>query len=478
VALVLAGSSAALASPRADPTSGRAVFTGAASVHPTSVLINPAILGIDAVTSWYGALTLVAEQEHVATRVEDEAGALTPGPTLADARASFGGELAVVSHPTKRIALGGQFRSAPAETFFSAPGAAFHAEGGEQRDLALTVGGSLQVSDIFFIGAAIGLGFRVSSFDDVSYLPRHRLRLRFARDTVLERGSAGLAADCGGARCGFSNPEAIEHYDIEVFPPPWVSNQNLSLTLGLALKLGHDTYVGLAYHTPPGFSVQSTLVGKARVTLAPRDGGGVVEGDAVVDVSYPANVELGVRTPIINEALQLSAGGRWEDTSRLAGYDVRPYGRDLAAAGVPEWIRRARGLHDAVALWAGVEQVDAGQAWRIGGRLGYETAAIDDDKISPGNNASDSVTLDGGVQWRLPIARWVLEFNYGLAYFPSTSVTSSQYSPRNLVDCVDGGYDYASSECRAVREGYALQNANGDYRRLQHALRLGVRYEY
>jgi hypothetical protein len=470
--------SAALASPRADPTSGRAVFTGAASAHPTSILVNPAILGIDSRVVLYSALTLVLDQEHIATQVEDEAGALTPGATLSDSRESFGGELSLVSHPTQRISFGALLRTAPADRFFAAAGAPFHAEGGQQRDVALTVGGSLQVSDIFFLGAAIGLGGLRTGSDSIDrYLPRPRLALRFARDTILDQGSAGLNADCGGVRCGIGNPEAIEHYDIEVQPSAVVSNQNLVLNLGVALKLGHDTYVGLAYHTPPGFAVQSTLVGDARVTRAPRDGGGVVEGGVSVDVSYPANVELGVCTPL-SEGLLLSAGGRWEDTSRLSGYDVRPYGRDLAAAGVPEWIRRARGLQDTVAIWAGVEQLDGGQPWRFGARLGYETAAIDDSKISPGNNQGDSVTLDGGAQWRIPSTPWAFELNYGLAYFPSTSVTRSQYSPRNLVDCVDSGYDYASSECRAAREGYALENANGEYQRLQHSLRLGVRYEY
>lgn len=461
---------AALASPRSDPTTGRAVFTGAAHAHPTSLVLNPATLGVDAAVGLrtaYVASTLLVEDESIDRLVEDEAGVLSAGPTVSDLRGSPGAETTISWHPAQRISVGAGLRSPPAETFFSG-GAPYHSLGGEQRDLALTFASAFQVSSLFHIGAALSLS-------------RTRLQLRFARDTALEGGTAGLDASCGDARCGLGNPAAAELYDVEVGPASVFSSDNLELSLALSLgfvvKLGTDTYLGVSYHTPPGFSIQTSLVGRASVRRAPRDGGETVTGSAAVDVAYPANVEAGFRAPLWSQ-LQLVLGVRWEDTSRLSGYDVRPHGRELAAAQIPIWIRRARGLSDAVAMWGGVEQVDRGEPWRFGARVGYELATVDDRDVSPGGNSTRSATVDLGAQWRPGSASWALQVSYGLAYFLPLSVQRSAYSPRNLIACVDSGYDYASAACAAARDGYGIESAAGSYRHLQHALRLGLRYEF
>jgi hypothetical protein len=238
--LLSLASATAVASPRTDPTLGRAVFTGAASVHATSVLVNPAALGLDAVVRWYAATTLVIDQERIDRQVEAEGGGLSPGPSVSDLRAAFGGELALVRHPTQRISFGAQLRTAPAETFFSPDGAPSHSLGGRQRDIAATVAGTLKVTSIFYIGAAISLG----GFE--RYLPQRKLSLRFARDTAIEGGTAGIDGDCLGTRCGVGNPDAIETYDIEVAPSALLSNQNLALNLGVVLKLGNETFLGLS----------------------------------------------------------------------------------------------------------------------------------------------------------------------------------------------------------------------------------------
>src|SRR4051812_43948016 len=46
LALALAGAAPAAASPRSDPTAGRAVFTGATTHHATSIVLDPAALGL------------------------------------------------------------------------------------------------------------------------------------------------------------------------------------------------------------------------------------------------------------------------------------------------------------------------------------------------------------------------------------------------------------------------------------------------
>lgn len=471
--LDLGGPAPAAASPRSDPTSGRAVFTGAAVVHPTSLLVNPAILGVEATIGVYVAYlasTLVLDHQQVDRQLGDEAGDVSPEASLTELRGSPGGDVSVSWHPTERISVGMGLRSAPGETFFRLSDAGYH-NAGEQRDLAATFAGALRVSSIFHVGAALSLS-------------RASVKLRFARDTALEGGSAGLAADCGGSPCGIGNELAAERYEIDVAPSSLFSNQNLALTLGFALKLGSDTYLGLTYHTPPGFSVQTSLMGSVVVRRAPRDipadaepGAGVVRGDAALDVSYPASVEAGLRTPLVRD-YTLVAGLRWEDTSRLSGYDVRPHGKALTAAGIPEWIRRARGLSDTVAGWVGAEQLDGGESWRVGARLGFELASLADERVSTSGNSTRSLTVDLGAQWRLRSAPWSLQLSYGLAYFLPVSVDDSAFSAHHTVDCVDSGYDYASEDCRAVRAGYGIQTGAGDYLRFQHAFRLGARYEF
>ena len=468
----LVGVAGASASPRTDPTSGRAVFTGATSTHATSLYLNPATLGLETGLRVYLAGTLTVDQEHIDRQLEDSSGALADGRSISDLRAHGGGELLVSWLPSERIAVGMGIRSAPAEGFWSGGGAAFHSLGGDQRDYDFTFAGTFRVSSRFYFGTALSLSS--SLLPDLISDPLHvrsALRVSFARDTAIATGTPGLMSSCGEAACGVGNPEATERYQLDVSPSTLLS----SLILGFVVRLGTETYLGLSYHTPPGFSVQSSLDGTVTMTQAPRDGGLTLRGDASIDISYPASVEAAVSTPLPRETT-LVAGLRWEDTSRLAVYDVRMHGSQLAARGVPEWIRRARGLRDSVAMWAGVEQRER-ETWRLGGRLGFERGAVAHEHLSPSNNSPSSLTLDLGAQWRTRGSRWAVQLGYGLAYFLPASVTDSAYSVRNQIDCVDSGYDYASRACRATRSGYGIETAAGDYARLQHAFRLGLRYE-
>jgi hypothetical protein len=56
-------------------------------------------------------------------------------------------------------------------------------------------------------------------------------------------------------------------------------------------------------------------------------------------------------------------------------------------------------------------------------------------------------------------------------------VTTSDFDPRFQLECIESGYDYESRGCAASREGYAISSAAGRYGRLQHAMRLGLRYQ-
>ena len=71
-----------------------------------------------------------------------------------------------------------------------------------------------------------------------------------------------------------------------------------------------------------------------------------------------------------------------------------------------------------------------------------------------------------------------LQATYGLQYFLPVHVGNSAFDPQDQLACMASGYDYSTASCAAVRNGYAIPSAAGDYDRIQHALRLALRYEY
>jgi len=450
------------ASPRSDPTAGRAVFTGAATPHATSVSLNPAAIGLGPVGEIYAAVVTTLQQLGIDRRTLDPAtGTLAPGARVRDTQLGPGGMLGFIWHPSDRLTIGGEARLPPPEMLTEDRTAlAYHTLGDGQRTYVATLGVSLRITRKFHFGASLS---HENTF----------LRLRYARDTALEAGSGpgGITSDCGGAPCGIENPQATELYDVDV-ASRWISTSNLKVHLGTVFSVHPDVWIGLAYHTPPGFNIQTTLDGTMDVTRAPRDGGEVIRGGATVYVSFPASVdgEVRVRLP---EDLELHVGARWEDLSRMQAYDVRGYGSTFRNAGIPEWTLRPRGLIDAVSGWAGIEQVDKGKLYRLGARLGFETASVPTGRTSPVAIGPAKATIDIGGQLRFGAG--VVQLSYGIGLSARVSVDDSDYDPRYRLDCLDT-LDYTSPACEATRAGYAIPTAAGDYSRVDHALRLGFRY--
>jgi len=254
------------------------------------------------------------------------------------------------------------------------------------------------------------------------------------------------------------------------------STSNLVFNLGVMISPAKDVWIGIAYHAPPGLEVQTALTGTMVVRRAPRDGGALIDGASTVFLSQPASADAEVRARV-QPALDVHVGLRWEDLSRLQNYDVRGYGSTFRDAQIPEWTLRARGFHDPFSLWAGVEQPPVGDWWyRLGARIGVETSSLDDEDTSPQSIAPRSYTLDGGVQFKLGAVR--LLASYGLQYFPTVDVTNSAFDPRSRIACIDSGYDYSTAACEAVRLGYGIPTADGTYQRFEHAIRVGLVYEY
>lgn len=460
-AIVCGLAARAHASPRSDPTTGRAVFTGAATPGAPAIELNPAALGLGTGSTELYVAALALVDHYAITRAG--------GPGFTDTELGPGGVVAWIVPLKDRATLGIQAHGGPAEVFPA--GVAdwqYHTIGGGQRRYGFTLGGSIRLTDELSFGASLAL--------ESTYL-----RLRYARDTALAAGAdpaRGLPSDCGGAPCGLENPLATERYDVDVSTSPLSASDALRPNLGIVYEVSKGWFIGLSYHMPPGLAVQNVLTGTMRVRQAPRDGSGLISGRASVYMSQPssADAELRGRLP---DNLDLHVGMRWEDLSRLQAYDVRGYGPDFTAAGIPEWTERPRGFRDSFAMWAGVEQSEAhtDALVRLGGRIGFETAAVTASRTNPLTIAPASVTADVGVQLRLTPALH-LQATYGLSYFPPVHVTRSAFDPDDQLACMASGYDYSTAACAAVRNGYAIASAAGDYDRMQHALRLALRYEY
>jgi hypothetical protein len=459
----------ARASPHSDPTAGRAVFTGATMPHATSIGLDPAALGLGDFDEVYVALTGVIDQLRIDLARFQSRDLQAPAARVRDVELSPGAMLAFIYHLAgDRGTLGFEARTHPPESFPSDREALrYHTLGGGERDWLASVGASIKVSSELFFGASLS---HQNTF----------LRLRYARDTALENGTSpvnGVTSLCDGVTCGLGNPQAAERYDVDVRSPA-LATSNLRVNVGAVVQLARDMWLGVAYHTPPGFAVQSELAGHVDVTRAPRDvvaPDATILGQAVVEIQYPASAdaELRARLPL---QLDLHIAGRWEDLSRLSAYDVRTYGSTLPRNGIPEWTQRPRGMHDSFALWGGVEQVDTGQDWLGGARIGVETSSVSATRTSPLTIAPTSLTLDLGVQRRIG-RNLIAQLSYGLQYFPTVNTQQSAFDPQARIDCIASGYDYSTRACEAVREGYAIPPAAGDYGLIEHAFRIGLRYE-
>lgn len=445
------------ASPRTDPTSGRAVFTGATAEHATSVTLSPAALALALSNELYVALT--STMTHTSIQ-----GA---GVNISDTTVSPGGVISYLWRTSERLRIGFEARLPPSEDHLEGYDALrYHTLGIGERRYTVTVGVGVRLTSRVLFGASLT---HENTF----------LKLRYARDAALAngRGAGGIDSDCGGAPCGVGNPDATELWSVDV-RSPYIGADNFKVNIGLLVRVASDVWIGLAYHTPPGGDIETTLDGTLSVQRAPRDGGGVIGGAANVSISYPASIDGEVRARLPADLLA-RIGGRWEDLSRFQSYDVRGTGSLLRSAGLPEWTERARGLHDSFALWGGIEQIDTGDIARFGGRLGFETSAHRLERTSPMQVSPLSLTFDAGMQLRAQKgAAWALQLSYGLAYFPTATVSDSDYDPQHRIDCIESGFDYSTAACAATRNGYALPSANGEYGKLEHALRLGFRYDH
>ncbi len=445
-----------MASPRSDPTVGVAVFTGAATAHPTGISINPATIGLGNGTTAYLGATVALDQVGANTPANNS----DQGGDVSVLSASPGLDVSINSHVGENLAIGFRAASGPAETFFAPRNNAmrFASLGGRQRDYQFSLAGSYRIGQRTYIGVSGALGYT-------------DLRLKFSRDTALDDPSLM----CGATLCGIGNPLAAQDFDLRLDSKILESSV---FSLGVVVKITPTMFIGAAYHPPPGFGIASNFAGELRIKQPSLIGGEVINGSAELSTSLPASIDAELRSAI-NSHLEAHVGGRWQDLSRLEAFDIRPYGAALASANVPQWVQRPRGFDDAVALWAGVEEIDRGAPLRFGGRVGFETSSIAPARTTVTTIAGASLTAQLGAQWRVAPG-WSLAAHYGFNYFLSRTVAaeSSAYQPSDALACIAADYDYTLAACERTRQGYTQFASAGTYTRLQHTLRLGFRYDY
>src|SRR3954452_3318337 len=97
LALSCAAASAG-ASPRTDPTTGRAVFTGATMPHATSIGLDPAALGLGELDEVYVAITGVIDQLHIDLARFQSQDLQSPAARVRDVELSPGAMLAFIYH--------------------------------------------------------------------------------------------------------------------------------------------------------------------------------------------------------------------------------------------------------------------------------------------------------------------------------------------------------------------------------------------
>ena len=445
-----------MASPRSDPTVGVAVFTGAATAHPTGISINPATVGLGNGTTAYLGATIALDQIGANTPATN----VDQGGDLNVLSASPGLDVSINSHVGENLAIGFRAATGPAETFFAPRNNAmrFASLGGRQREYQFTLAGSYRIGQRTYIGVSGALGHT-------------DLRLKFSRDTALDDASSM----CGATLCGIGNPLAAQDFDLRLNSKILESSV---FSLGVVVKITPTMFIGAAYHPPPGFGIVSIFAGELRVKQPSLSGGEVINGSAELSTSLPASIDAEFRSAI-NPQWETHIGGRWQDLSRLAAFDIRPYGTAFANTDVPQWVQRPRGFDDAVALWAGVEEIDRGAPLRFGGRIGVESSSIAPARTTVTTIAGASLTAQLGMQWRVAPG-WSIAAHYGFNYFLSRTVTAdaSAYQPTDALTCMANDYDYTLAACERTRQGYAQFAAEGTYTRMQHTLRVGFRYDY
>lgn len=464
IAIAAALAAPVAASPGDDVGTDGMTFAGVTGADPANVTTNPAaLIRIEPGVHGFVLGRFALHQLRVERlRVDPGDGSLGPGPDVSESR--FGAGYTVgVAWTTSRSALGLSTSLRPPDETMTDPAVSDHSRGSRTRRF-----------DIFSIGLAFRITNRLSFGAGAAFVDRYQ-RLAFSRDTALEAGRdpmRGVGSDCAGAPCGLEDPAARELWTVDVTRALRDLEGNFMLSVGALARLPRGVLFGVGLERPL-ISSEITMSGDARIVRAPRDGGGVLEGDAELRQTQPEIWRAGARG-LLSPGWELLGELRWRRLHRADRVDLRLYGGDFVGDEVPEWTLRPLGLRDAIAMELGAEQIDTGQPVRWGARLAYDTGAVSEDRLSPRAPWGQQLTAGAGVQLRFE--RWIVQVGYRVDWQPPASTDGSAFDPIARIDCVEADYDYDLPACATVRAGYGTSTAAGTYGRWSHGARVALRF--
>jgi len=452
------GVTAAVSAPADNPATDGQVFAGVTGADPANVATNAAtLIRLPPGVRLFALGTVALDQFSVQRRlVSATGGALSTGPRVDDANVGVGFNLGIV-YTFPRGAFSGTVALRPPDETIVDEATGYHSLGSRSRRIDwFTLAGGFKPTSWLYLGLS------------ATVVERHQ-RIAFARDSALDAGrdpARGIGSDCAGLPCGLENPAARELWTVDVASADIF--ENLTYSVGALARLPAGVWVGAAA-VRPWQAGTFAMTGDAEIVAAPRDGGATLRGEAVVVQRLPEVWRLGARGPVTPE-WELVGELRWRRLWRTDPIDVRVFGGTITGTDLPEWQLRPNGVHDAYAADLGLEQIDFGQRWRFGGKLGVDTGATAANRLSARAPWGPQLSAALGAQVRLD--RWILQVGYRVDAQLPTSSDPSAFDPLAAIACIESDYDYDLPACATLRAGYGTSTGAGTYGRFSHTARV------
>lgn len=442
------------AAPLLDPHLGGTVLTGPTAAHPSATFWNPAALvklrGHHLFVQTGGRLDRTTVDRTSFDPDTGEAPGSTDVPEVTTNGWSPGGYLALISDlNSERYRVAASLYAPFTERLGDGGDAlAAHARGGLLAAQYLTFSAAIRGNDKISGGA--GLSFVWTQF-----------QLRWRRDLGLEA--------CAAPPCTVEDPTLGQELDVDS-GFEWRPTA-LSFNGGVLLTPWQGVQLGITFVSFP------TTLGQTRLShggdVVARDASGTVEGSSQTTFRLPMMVLVGLRLAL-RERTDLVAGFRWIDLSTHDRIEVRLWGTEVSAAGVPEWITRYRGLEDVVSVDAGVEHTLAARV-RLGGALRFETSGVQPGRVAAHQVDANKLEVAGGAELAISPSL-ALTLGYAFTLLLPVDTGTSAYTPSSLAACDAADHDL--DVCTPVREGRAVPTAAGHYERMTHQLTVGLDYQW
>jgi long-subunit fatty acid transport protein len=322
----------------------------------------------------------------------------------------------------------------------------YHALSVDLRNLALVPALAIRFGNELRVGLAPGFMFSTG-------------QLTFAEDLGLNAG--GTAED----------PQSAARFNVA--SGHGLGDAKFSVTLGGGIYFRRRSLeLGIAYQSRPlGGDLSGVEVAGQRstATLPPSAGGGPVtcaggQTDRCVfgNLAYKLpDVVIAGATWRLQPGLELTAMVRWLWMHVHDRIDVRLFGPQLDANGLPQHIVLHRGFRD---VWD--TRVRISYWWReqirIGAALRVETSAVPHDAVNPA--AVDALKLQplGLIEFRIAKRLW-LAGGYGITFMSDVNVTNSVFKPEFASGCFAAGGNLDTEACQARLAGRARPTAAGRY---------------